>query len=255
MSQIDLRHYTYHHFMGNGNSDSELDLLLYIGEMNMKENLDKVICKEDNPLIDSHHDAIISSFKVSKVEEPAPLPNEKAPRIENSRVKILWSDEGIANYENLLQANLLRLRETWASDSTKSSIAVLISATNSILNRAATATNSFRSLCDNKPAKQKKHPDITAAQKILLLKQKDLTSILSSSFPSPESIQEARDARASARSAYRQTVRGIQQAEYEERDTRLYEIMSNDPSSLFKQIRASKSSKSVKLHSLTVGEK
>ena len=59
-----------------------------------------------------------------------------------------------------------------------------------------------------------------------------------------------------ARSDYRHTTRRLHQVECDERDERLHSVLSDNPSALFSQIRAAKSSSSsAKLHTLTVDEK
>ena len=67
---IPIDHCTYHHFQGNGDSDSHLDKLLYSSDSTLPEKVLKIICKLDNPLIESHHDIIISSFGLPYVDQP-----------------------------------------------------------------------------------------------------------------------------------------------------------------------------------------
>ena len=62
LSSLDLKHNTHHHFQGEGASDAQLDVLLYTGPSAQSELLKSVICSLDNPLVESHHDIIISSF-------------------------------------------------------------------------------------------------------------------------------------------------------------------------------------------------
>ena len=61
LQQAQIHHPTYHHFLGNGSSDSYLDKLLYSNSLAVKETLVKIICKLTNPLVESHHDIIVSS--------------------------------------------------------------------------------------------------------------------------------------------------------------------------------------------------
>ena len=60
LHQLDFAHPTYHHFLGDGHSDSQLDVVLLADEHS--EHLLTIHCKLDNPLVDSHHDVIITSF-------------------------------------------------------------------------------------------------------------------------------------------------------------------------------------------------
>ena len=47
--------------MGNGASDSQLDLLLFAGPAAQAEVLSSLTCSLTNPLVASHHDLILSS--------------------------------------------------------------------------------------------------------------------------------------------------------------------------------------------------
>ena len=62
-----IPHKTYHHFVGLGNSDSDLDHILYSSKLQYQEILQDIYCKLSEPLIDSHHDMIISSWSLPDV--------------------------------------------------------------------------------------------------------------------------------------------------------------------------------------------
>ena len=55
---IDIGHKTYHHFVGEGKSDSAIDVLLESDRNS--EVLSTIYCSKEDPSIDSHHDPIIS---------------------------------------------------------------------------------------------------------------------------------------------------------------------------------------------------
>ena len=61
LSSVDFHHPSHHHFMGNGASDSQLDLLLFAGPVAQAEVLSSLTCSLTNPLVASHHDLILSS--------------------------------------------------------------------------------------------------------------------------------------------------------------------------------------------------
>ena len=61
LSRVSIDHLTYHHFMGSGSSDSDLDVLLFSNQKNTSELLLHLRCQKEDPLIDSHHDALVSS--------------------------------------------------------------------------------------------------------------------------------------------------------------------------------------------------
>ena len=62
LSQVPIPHPTYHHFVGNGLSDSHLDKLLFSRSLIFPEVLETLHCKLSNPLVDSQHDIIVSSW-------------------------------------------------------------------------------------------------------------------------------------------------------------------------------------------------
>ena len=59
LTEITIKHRTYHHFTGDGASDSNLDKILV---SHGRETLHSVLCGFDDPLISSHHDIILSQF-------------------------------------------------------------------------------------------------------------------------------------------------------------------------------------------------
>ena len=59
---VDIKHPTYHHFVGNGTSDSNLDLLLHSRSVSSPEILENLYCKLEHPLVNSHHNVLIFSI-------------------------------------------------------------------------------------------------------------------------------------------------------------------------------------------------
>ena len=159
---------THHNFQGQGASDSQLDVLLNTGPSDLSESLNSPICSLDNPLVQSYHDIIISSFPVPKCVIQPSSGNIKAPRIPNTRVKIKWKEENRAAYESLVSPSLSSLRERWTGSSGPAATSILLTATNDALSLAAQSTNSFTDL--GKPCKVRSsvHPEIKEAQKASL---------------------------------------------------------------------------------------
>ena len=60
----DINHNTYHHFTGNGRSDSQLDVLLHT--KGCSEFLIHIFCSKDDPTILSHYDLLIHTLDSSK---------------------------------------------------------------------------------------------------------------------------------------------------------------------------------------------
>ena len=103
LGSVPTHHNTYHHFTNAGMSDSSIDVLLYKmvtseGAPNTCiESLLKVLCSKTNSLIDSSHDAIITSVSFPSIPSHIPKTsnNKTAPMIPNLKYKVNWSDEGI----------------------------------------------------------------------------------------------------------------------------------------------------------------
>ena len=67
LNEVHINHPTYHHFMGNGDSDSHLDRIICSVKPNKMEKLVEILCKHHNPWISSLHDAILSSWIPSPI--------------------------------------------------------------------------------------------------------------------------------------------------------------------------------------------
>ena len=253
-AMLDLSHPTYHHFLGQGEFDSPLDVILHVKHDQVSETVRSIVCKLEHPLIQSHHDLIISSFSL-------PICNEKfcelkqqvkAPRIENNRVKIYWTDEGIENYQAAVGDNLARLRVTWCEPSSPALMSILLSSTYSLLSSAAISTNKSVPLGITRSPKSRPHPEIEAAKRILLEKHKILFKLKSNPQLDPDALHLAKQAHSEARSAYRKTVRAQQRDDGIARDEKLFSVRSPDPAALFRAIKGNKSQSSSKIHELKV---
>ena len=55
--RVNFQHPTYHHFMGQGQFDSSLDVILHSSEVS--EEVKHIVCKLQHPLVQSHHDIVI----------------------------------------------------------------------------------------------------------------------------------------------------------------------------------------------------
>ena len=144
LNRVNTGHNTYHHFVGHGLYDSDIDVLLHSEGSNISETVTDIICKNDNPDIFSHHDAIISSFTIPGTTLPQPgSPISTAPKLEHSRTKIFWTDEGQAAYYEVVAPYLCQIRDTWLDPSSPMCMSVLLSITNSIMQKFACMTNEY----------------------------------------------------------------------------------------------------------------
>ena len=67
-----------------------------------------------------------------------------APRVANTRVKVIWNEEGIEKYKSLLSTTLPFLQESLSSPSSPAFTSILLESTNEALRQAANAA--FRTI-------------------------------------------------------------------------------------------------------------
>ena len=254
LNKVQLDHPTYHHFLGNGEFDSFLDVILHSSKLTKSEIVTEIICKNKNPLVQSHHDIILSRFNLPPTNASTSSDINLAPRIPNDRVKIVWSDEGIADYEAAVGDNLDRLRETWCNPSSPASMSILLSCTYSLLSSAAKQTNKSILLSDPIKPKPRHHPHIKSLQKDLLAKHKIVTKFSSSQPINTQALQSANQELLKLKNNYRQAIRKEQRDDAIKRDEKLNDIHSN-PSAVFATIKKLNRSNSSKINSLNVGDK
>ena len=97
LMNVPLLHKTYHHFMGEGLFDSNIDVILHSEDTPEAESITSIICKFENYLVDSHHDIILSRIKLPVLDVKTDDDDLiEAPRIQNTRVKILWNDKSLS---------------------------------------------------------------------------------------------------------------------------------------------------------------
>ena len=255
LQSVPLPHPTYHHFIGDGAFDSSIDVLLHSRSPLISETLIQTICKYSNPLIQSHHDIILSTFSLAPADIPIPELNAPAPKVDNTRLKILWTEEGISNYEEAVGENLVRLRDTWCDPSSPASISILLSATYSLLSSAATLTNKHVNLSVPPKPKPRHHPLVNALQKDMLIKHKALASLKSELLNSP-AISHANVDYLKSKKMYDQAIRKEKIEDSILRDKNLSSIsLSKNPSAIHATIKGFKNSTSTKIHTLHVGNK
>ena len=199
LQPVPLNHKTYHHFQGAGVSDSSIDVLLFSSTTGdgtpaaNQENLTQILCcKSDPRIFNSHHDAIISSFDISFCEAPS-SEHSPVPSVENTRYKVIWNDDSLEAYSDLVSPVLADLRETWLDPTSPSSISILLQQTNNILSSAAKATQKCVDLGAQHKSKKMKIPEnIQAASKILQKHNEDLTKLLEAPSCSSINVENAK---------------------------------------------------------------
>ena len=148
---LNLGHPTYHHFLGDGKGDSQLDVLLTTSSSS--ETLVDILCSKDNDLIRSSHDLIISSF-TSSPRTVSSSPITKAPRISLNRYKFIWDKAGTHHYTDILSHSLPKLIEEFGDNDEIDSFSTLIARTITAITNAS--RKSFKTIDLDRPTSNKK---------------------------------------------------------------------------------------------------
>ena len=251
--RIPVGHLTYHHFLGHGLYDSNIDVIIHTNDSLDKEEVRKIYCREEYPIIDSHHDIIISSFiQPVQVQVPHPV-HEAAPSIDNTRVKVVWSSGAVEKYQAILSPSLQGLRERWLNPKSKSSVALLLQLTNEILNSAAASTNRIIALSKPRKVKPGKVPNsIKKSNTKLMKKIKSIKTLLSKDNITKEAAKIEIKV---AKSKHRNLIRSVDHSKARARDENIFSILSSKPSSIFSMIRAGRATNTEPIYSLKVGTK
>jgi hypothetical protein len=165
-----ISHKTYHHFVGQGLYDTNVDVILHSKSNKVSpEEVTGILCQKSNPAIHSHHDIILSIFSHPPAAKERGSDNlVKAPRLKHMRNKVIWTEEGIEQYSELVSIHLKRIRNTWLNPMSQASMSVLLQLTNNVLSKAASLTNESKSLTNKVKKKQMKIPQtILKAQRKL----------------------------------------------------------------------------------------
>ena len=252
---VPIEHKTYHHFVGEGLFDSNVDVILHSEEPGITESLSEIICKFENGLVESHHDIILTTVSLPLAETSHDTEDLiVAPKIVNCRTRILWDDENIPKYQAAVSRKLVDLRSRWQDPSSKSSISLLLHLTSSLLVDSAKSTNRHLQLGVSAVSKRRRHPpEIRRAQIAVqeALKQKRKAEVCGGGSVNPK----IRYALQEARRSYKCLTRRYHHALDKKRDSESYDILTSKNTSAFKKIKSLKSRSSCQVPFLTVGGK
>ena len=249
LKRVHIPHNTYHHFVGNGSFDSDIDVILHTDESYVEEKVDKIICKHDNPLLLSHHDIILSSVSLplhTVTEEGTELVT--APKLPNERVKITWSDEGVKRYQISVAPQLRLMREAWLDSASPASLSVLLELTNLVMSSTASSSNKTTSLA--------KRPTVKAAPTpIAVVEAKRNLTKANRKKKHAKDDKTAKEMFKKAQRDYKKAVRVCRVKAGYKRDKQLFSILTHNPTSLYNFIKSSRNSASTEIQKLTVGDK
>ena len=249
LNETEILHKTYHHFVGHGLYDSNVDVILHSrGSKVSPEAIMGILCQKNNPAMYSHHDIILSTFSLppgDKEQSAGDLVS--APRMNHQRNKVIWTEEGIEKYSALVSTHLRRIRDTWLDPQSQASMSVLLQLTNSMLSKAASDTNESKVLNSKVTPRRKKIPQpILIAQRKLNKANKKLMS--SNTVSGSKHLKQCRK-------SYHQAVRKFNLQSDLQRDSQLFGVLGEHPTKVFSLIKSFKNTQTGSIAKLTVGKK
>ena len=251
LTSVPINHKTYHHFIGGGLFDSNIDVLLFIDTKDVHEEVADIYCSEVYPIIQSHHDIISSVFNLPAKKTPLAPPTSHVPVVPNIRTKTVWSVEGIPAYQCLIGQSLADLRKRWSVPSSRSSAAILIQLSSKILSSAASASNTTIALSDSPPIKSSKVPRaIKSAQNRVQRMCRNLKIIGTSNPKYPTVALRLKEAKINLR----KKIRIFTANKIKNEDQKMFSFLSaTKASTVFKKIKSMKSSAAKPISFLKVG--
>ena len=237
---VPTNHTTYHHFLGEGSFDSDIDIILQPSNFSSSETVTSIHCNKVFADIDSHHDIIISKLVLPAAESTDPE-IKKAPKVHNTRNKIIWSEEGIVRYQTEVANKLSELRKTWLNPLSKTSLSVLLYKTCQVLKTTAMATNKSIDLSVSRKPKVKRIPEEIRVS-MTTLKAAHGDKVSATVHRNVSQLEAATKALQGAKKAHRSLVRKFRVREQTQLNRKLYYILKNNPTAAFNIIKKSKAS-------------
>ena len=256
--KLDLNHNTYHHFLGQGSSDSDLDVLLYSDQIGNVEKLLAIHCKNQDCHINSHHDLLVSTCSVPHAVVPPPdiSKNTVAPRLTNDRHKIIWNEESINEYEQVLSLHLPRIRQQWLDSTSKISMTILLECTEMILSQTALLLNKSVSLSTIKSTKSASIPQhIQRSNRRLAETAKKLRVQSNSPEYTSEIVAKTKLKYKHMKAEHQKLVRLRIWEESKTRDSKIFSICSSHPDKLFLAVKSLRKTAGIAVKKLKVFDK
>ena len=126
-------------------------------------------------------------------KQPKTSGNIIAPKIINTRHKIVWTDDGAMLYQDVVSPQLEKARERWLDPTSASSMSILLQTTNMIMSEAASLTNKSIPLSSPISSKSTSVPSyIRKSNQMVLNAAKKLKKYRSDPSSSPEAISQLR---------------------------------------------------------------
>ena len=249
LRRVPMKHTTYHHFLGGGAYDSEIDVLLHSDAPGVDEHVTTILCIHDYPQLLSHHDLVLSQCHIPARNNDRAACNNlvSAPRLPNTREKVIWTAEGAAAYNDLVMPVLQSLRDTWLLPTSTACMSVLLQLTNLTLKKGASMTNKAVSLTAKHTARSLRTPRPVqiAVQRLRRVHRK---------LKRYNSEKAKADYRHEITN-YKRCVKTFRLQEQNRVERKLLTILSDNPSALYNYIRSNKNVSRTKIDKLNVQNK
>ena len=249
---IPLGHNTYHHFQGGGVFDSDIDVVMHsVSDSKLaSEKVERVYCQDDFAIINSHHDVIVSVLELAKNPPEITPAMTEAPNVPNTRERIIWTDESLTQYQELIGQNLSELRIRWLVPSSRTCVSIMIKLTSDILASASSSSNKSISLSSKSSSKTLRIPRaIKSSQNTLLRRCKALKKLPASDPRYAAAAIKLKNAKVN----HRRVIRACNGSQNFAEDQKMYDILSNNPSSIYRKIKSLKSSSTKPIPFIKVG--
>ena len=249
--KIPTNHNTYHHFIGDGLFDSNIDIIMQSGNDHFSEKIAAILCQDDFPEIDSHHDIILSTLTLPfKSQDKVDDKLITAPKVANNKHKIIWNDENLPSYQAEISNKLQTLRKNWSTPGSSVSVSILLDLSNQVLSEAALSTNKSSSLSKKSDKRPMKLP-----KELMIARQQQKRAHNALKIATAENIDEAKANFKNIRKNLRCLTRSHSHKADLKRDSNLYSILTQSSSTLFKTIRSSTKPAARTVPFLTVNDK
>ena len=200
--------------------------------------------------MNSHHDLLVSTWSLPR-QEPVldeSSTNIVAPTVRNSRAKVIWTDEGIEEFQKFVSSHLSRIQQLWLNNPTGTSISLLLQSSSNVLTSFANSINKSIPLDGSRKLRDSSIPKPQNALKKLnkQVREAEVNVTLSNS-----ELLALKRSYKKARLAHRKLERNFKAKASFDRDKNL----SMGPSFVYKSIKAAKRCQVRKIQKLLVGNK
>ena len=183
----------------------------------------------------------------------------RAPKYDQVRTNIQWSEEGQLRYAELVGPYLRQARETWLHPNSQTCMSVMLSITNSLMTKCATKcatkTNQFKILEAKTETKSRKIPQVIKGSRGKMIRAHTRFKLTEKSLgPDRLQVPHNRSIFFCNKKKNQHAMRHLRLKDNLERYHKLDEIFTK-PTSAYSYLRSCRRSKASKIEKLIVGDK